>query len=158
MAKRRTVVRKYYSKKQGKMVTKIYTYEHPSKKGLTLVDKRGRIMHKNIERFKQTIIDNTDYNEAQKRTLLADLEAYVEVRHDNKKKLTTQGFLGHQESDAITRFLTNAGYSIEEFAEEADVDIEDVVNPDNWHDNFFIAAGRTFKFNWTYTGSFFEEV
>ena len=157
MAKSRTVVRKWYSKRQGRWVTKTYHYTHKSKKGLTLVDKRGRTLKKNVERFKQSILDNPNYNEAEKRMLIADLNATIKQRKLDARKLTTSGFMGKQESDATTRFLANAGYSVDEFADELGVDIDDVLDQDNWHDGILTIGDRSFRFNWTYTGQFYEE-
>ena len=155
MAKSRTVVRTYWSKKKNQYVTKTYTYAHPSKKGLTLVDKNGRVMNKNVERFKQAILDNTDYSEAKKRTLLADLNATIKQRKSDKNRLTTSGFLGKQESNDIVRFLTNAGYSVDEFAEELEISIDDVLDTSNWNNGIFMGI---YKFNWTYTGNFVERI
>lgn len=157
MAKNRVVVRTWFSKKTGKYVTRTYTYAHKSKKGLTLVDKRGRILKHNIERFEESIRNNTNYDEAYKRMLLADLKATVKQRKKDTRKLTTSGFMGKQEQNAIVRFLANAGYSVEEFADEINVDIDDVLDEDNWSDGIFKVGNRSFKFNWTYTGQFYEE-
>ena len=138
-------------------ITRTYQYSHKSKRGLTLVDKRGRILRKNVERFKESIINNGNYNEAEKRMLLADLNATIKQRHYDERKLTTSGFIGKQQSDATTRFLANAGYSVEEFAEEIGVDIDDILDTNNWKDGILSIGNRHFRFNWTYTGEFYEE-
>lgn len=154
----KTVKRTWFNKKTGQLVTKTYTYEHKSKRGLTLVDKRGRIMQKNINKFKDTINDNPNYTEGEKITLISDLNAVVNRKHLDKVKLTTNGFMGIQQEEAIPRFFVNAGYSPEEFANEIGEAIEDVLDENNWVDEQLIINGRVFKFNWTYTGNFFEEL
>lgn len=158
MSQRRTVVRRYWSKRKNEWVTKTYTYAHKSKRGLVLVDKRGRVVSKNVERFRESIINNASYDEATKRVLLADLGATIQQRKYDRKKLTTSGFMGKQEEDQITRFLTNAGYSPDEFAEELGVDIDEIMDTSNWTDGMLIIGGRKWRFNWTYTGNFAEEI
>lgn len=148
----------YYRKKTGTWVTYEYTYEHKSKKGLTLVDKRGRILTKNVTTFKESILNNTDFNEPQKRALIDDLNMYIQERHKHKNKLTTTGFMGTQSNTDITRFLANAGYSVEELASEIGENEDEILNENNWYDNMLHINGRTFKFNWTYTGNFIEEI
>lgn len=154
----RKVTRTWYNKKLGKYITKTYEYNHPSKKGLTLVDKRGRILTKNVTTFKESILNNTDFNEPQKRALIDDLNMYIQERHKHKNKLTTTGFMGTQSNTDITRFLANAGYSVEELAGEIGENENDILNENNWYDNMLHINGRTFKFNWTYTGNFIEEI
>ena len=154
----RKVTRTWYNKKLGKYVTKTYEYNHPSKKGLTLVDKRGRILTKNVNTFKDSILNNTEFNEPQKRALIDDLNMYIQERHKHKNKLTTTGFMGTQSNSDITRFLANAGYSVEELASEIGENENDILNETNWYDNMLHINGRTFKFNWTYTGNFIEEI
>lgn len=157
MAKNRVVVRTWFNKKTGKSVTRTYTYAHKSKKGLTLVDKRGRILKKNVERFEDTILNSPNYTDAEKRMLIADLKATIKQRKHDTRKLTTSGFMGKQEQNAITRFLANAGYSVDEFADEIGVSVDDVLEKTNWSDGIFKVDNRSFRFNWTYTGQFYEE-
>lgn len=157
------VKRTYFSKKLGKNVTKTYTYnkkyvyKHKSKKGYVLVDKRGRVIQKNVDRMKDAI-QSGDYSEAQKRTMIADLNAIVKNRKKNQKKLTTRGYMGIQAEDSINRLLANAGYSLEEFSEETGISEDDIMNPDNWKDGKFKFKDRTIAFQWTYTGNFWRDV
>lgn len=131
----------------------------PSKRGLTLVGKNGRITpnsKKNVEKFKQMINERKDLSEKDKIDLLADVDAYVFDAHRNGRKLTTNGFLGKKYAkDSITRMLTNAGYSVDEFAKEAGVSEEEVMNEDNWKDSMFMGM---FEINFQYTGSIIRYV
>ena len=154
----KVVTRTWFSKKKGTYVTKTYEYEHKSKKSLTLVDNRGRVMKKNVNKFKESIMNNTDFTSCQKIMLLADVDVEVAVWKENKTNLTVSGFLGMQEQNSISRFLTNAGWSVEEFANAIGVDEEEVLDESNWNDGLFYVGDRTFKFNWTYTGNFYEEI
>lgn len=152
----RRVKRTYWSKKEGRLVTKIYEYKSKSRRGKVLVGKTGRLNQKNIDAFKEQI-RLSDRGEAEKRTLIADLDALVHQRHRSKTKLTTSGFLGKMRRDAPSRFLINAGYSPDEFAEEIGVDVEDILDPNNWENGILSIGSRHFKFSWTYTGEFYEE-
>lgn len=133
MAKLRRVKRTYFSKKLGTYVTKEYTYgQGKSRRGLTLVGKSGRLNHKNIDKFVQSIDNNTLLNDAEKVTLKNELNALIKVRHENGKKLTTTGFYGWKEEKEINRLLTNAGYTAEELASEIGVTEEDILDAANW--------------------------
>ena len=47
--------------------------------------------------------------------------------------------------------------SPEEFAEELGVDEAMLLNPKNWENGILTIGNRHFRFNWTYTGEFYEE-
>ena len=131
----------------------------PSKRGLTLVGKGGRITpnsKKNVEKFKQMIRERKDLSMKKKEDMLADVDALVFEYSRKGKKLTTNGFLGQKTAkDSITRMLTNAGYSVEEFAKEAGVSEEEVMNENNWNDSMFMGM---FEINFQYTGSIIRYV
>lgn len=129
-----------------------YKYKHKSTRGLTLVGKNGRIDKKNIQKFKDTIDANKAYTAAEKRYLKADLDAMVAQRHKANQKLTTTGFLGHLESDKISKMFTNAGYSTAEVAAEYGLSEAELLNPKNWAGNEFTSGGRALTFTFTYQG------
>ena len=152
----RRVTRTYWSKKKGQFVTKVYEYKGKSRRGKTLVGKGGRIYQKNIDELKEQIA-NSDRSQSEKRYLLADLNARVKQRHKDERRLTTSGWAAIYKEDKVSKFLTNAGYNPEEFADELGVDLEDVLDINNWDDGILNIGSRHFKFNWTYTGEFYEE-
>lgn len=124
-----------------------------SKRGLTLVGKDGRITtnsKKNVEKFKEAIMQTPGYTAAEKETLINDLDARIYNAHKNKRKLTTTGFMGAQESDKIERLLTNAGYTADELAKEIGVSEEDILNSSNWEDGVFMG---TWELSFNYTSS-----
>lgn len=130
----------------------------PSKRGLTLVGKNGVISKNsknNVEKYKRYILDRTDISEADKIGLIADIDAYVQSAHRQKKKLTTNGLEARYAEDKIERLITNAGYSIDEFAEEAGVSVDEVMNADNWSDGLFMGK---YEINFQYTGSILKLV
>ena len=130
----------------------------PSKRGLTLVGKNGRITtnsKKNVEKYKKYINERTDLSDSDKMSLIADVDAYVQSAHLHKKKLTTNGLEARYAEDKIERLITNAGYSIDEFAEEAGVSVEEVLKEKNWQDGLFLGK---YEINFQYTGSILKLV
>lgn len=141
--------------KSGKVYTydaSRYKYKHKSTRGLTLVGKNGRINKKNIQKFKDLIDNNPSYTPAEKRYLKADLDALVAQKHKSGKKLTTTGFLGHLESDKVSKMFTNAGYSAAEVAADYGIPEAELLNPNNWVGNQFKFGTIAFTFNFTYQG------
>lgn len=164
--KTRTVTRTWMLK-SGETRTKTYTYDYTgrSRKGKTLVSASGALNYTNIKEFKQQILSNKDYREDQKRSLINDLETKIKEKKRHKSKLTTTGFLGYKVGRAegedadvasIKRLLTNAGYSVEEAAEELGVTEEDILNTNNWKGDKFSHGSKTWQFTFTYTGSMFK--
>lgn len=154
----RKIKRTYFSKKLGQMVTKEYTYEHTSKKGKVLVDKRGRIIKKNLEKVKQDINSREDLNESEKRALTVNLDALVDQRKQDKRKLTTNGFYGTMSDSKVGRMLSNAGYSVEEVSKMYNIDEEALLNEDNWNGETFSYDGRSFLLQFGYTLDIFKEI
>jgi len=132
-----------------------------SRRGRTLVSKSGRLNasnKKNIDALKTEILNSKEYSDAEKRGLIADLNIIIKQRMKDGKKLTTTGFFGELASDKIERMLINAGYSIEEAAEELQVDEADLLDMKNWSGDKFTHAGDTWLFSFKYTGAVFTRV
>lgn len=141
--------------KSGKIYTydaNRYKYSHKSTRGLTLVGKNGRVDKKNIQKFKDLIDSNANYTNAEKRYLKADLDAMVAQKHKAGQKLTTSGFLGHLESNKISKMFINAGYSTADVASEYNIPETELINPANWIGNQFKFGNAAFTFNFTYQG------
>ena len=142
----------------GTVVTKEYTYDKgKSRRGKVLVNARGVINKKNVEDFRQEIQDS-DIGVAEKRTLLADLDARLRERKRNKKKLTTTGFMGLQQEEKVERLFANAGYSISEAAEAFGLNEEQLRNPANWSGDIYTQGATQYEFNFTYTGALFSRI
>ena len=164
----RKIKRTWYSKKLGKTITKEYTYEHTSRKGKVLVDKRGRVIKKNLEKVKQDINSREDLNESEKRALNINLDALVDQRKQDKKKLTTNGFYGTMSDSKVGRMLSNAGYSVEEVSEMYNIDENALLNEKNWEGETFIykykeegsneEKTRSFLLQFGYTLDIFKEI
>ena len=160
---KKTVTRKY--KTNSGVVTKTYIYDYKnykkkSTRSKTLVSKSGKINKKNVSDFKKKIDDSENLSAAEKRSMKADLDAYVKQRSIDKKKLTVSGFQGHLESDKMSRMFANLGASSDEIADEYGFDEGDLLDADNWINGIYTdpTTGKSYRVNWTYTGSAFEEI
>lgn len=134
--KQHVVIRRYYSKRAKMWVTKEYSYKYgKSTRGKILVNAKGQINKKNYQAYRDAIDRNDKLTDAEKKTLKNTLEDYVEERARNRQKLSTTGFEGHIEYGAarkIEGYFTNFGTSAEIEAEINNLDVEDVLNPNNW--------------------------
>lgn len=148
-----------YIRKDGTIVTKTYSYDRKSSKGAVLVNSKGKINYKNVKKFKEAIDNRTDLSASEKRTIKADLDAYVHTRHMNKEKLTTTGFIGHRTKNAPERMFANAGMTSEEIAEEYELDENELRDPNRWVGNIFTASnGDEYEFSFSYTGNVLVKV
>lgn len=149
---------KIVKSKTGKIYTydaSRYKYKHKSTRGFTLVGKDGRIDKKNIQKFKDLIDSNSSYSAAEKRYLKADLDAMVAQKHKAGQKLTTTGFMGHLETNKISKMFANAGYSTADVAKEYEILEADLLDAKNWSGNQFKNGGVILTFNFTYQGDIF---
>lgn len=153
-------VTRTWTTKSGITKTKTYTYKGAgkSRRGKTLVSKSGKINKKNLDQFRNEIDASTEYNDAEKRALKADLNIIIKQRVKSGKKLTTTGFLGELSNDAITRMLVNAGYSPEEAARDLGVDVSELLDTKNWNNDIFMFGTLAYQFQYSYTGSLFTQI
>lgn len=164
-------VKRSWIRKDGTKATKVYTYNdykpNKSRRSKTLVYKNGKV-NKTVYNDFADSISNSNISQASKLRLLLELEQEVKSAHDNKRKLTISGFKGKREytsgsrvdkGDAKRRmFFINAGYSIEEAADELGVDETVLLDPDNWDGDVVTINGKKYTVSFTYTGSMFHEV
>ena len=82
-------VTRTYKTKNG-IVTKTYFYDYKNSKrkstrSKTLVSKSGKINKKNVADFKKKIDDSMNLSATEKRSMKADLDAYVKQRSIDKQ-------------------------------------------------------------------------
>lgn len=154
---RKQTVKRTWTRADGTVVTRTYSYEGKSRKGKVLVNAKGQINYKNVKAFKDDI-QNSSASAAEKRTLLADLDSRLRERHRNKKKLTTTGFAGLQQDEKIERMFANAGYSPSEAASEFGLTEAELLDSKNWNDNIYTEKGVQYAFTFTYTGALFNRI
>ena len=158
---RRSTGVKRVKSKSGKIYlydAKKYRYQHKSTRGATLVGKSGKINRKNVDAYIEAIKKNEGLTEAEKISLVADLEEQVNARHKRAEKLTTTGFEGYQKEDAFDRMFANAGVSTEEIADEYGIPEDALRDPANWSGDIFTYGGRTWVFKFTYRGNLLNEI
>jgi hypothetical protein len=153
-------VKRTWTTKSGITKTKTFTYtgKGKSRRGLTLVGKNGRLNKKNVEKFKNEINADNSLTAAEKRGLIADLNIITKQRVKDKSKLTTTGFYGELASTKISTLLANAGYSIEEAAEELGITEADILESKNWRGDILTVGAASWAVKFTYTGSLFTAI
>lgn len=135
-----------YVTKSGKTVTKTYlyskkyVYKRSLNKSTLLIDRRGGIRRKAVQRFKDQIMDQAKngkigYDEAQ--YTIDELDYYLEERAGQKKQLRVSGFLGHLADTATDRMFANAGSNIDDEAMYLGVSTDVLRDPNNWRDGIF---------------------
>lgn len=152
-----------YKTKSGKVVTKTYfyykkyAYEKSDNKSPLLIDRRGGVRKKTVEKLKKEIMDQArvgklGYDEAE--YAVYELDYYLEERAGKKKRLRVSGFYGHLSDTAVERMFLNAGSNVQEEAAWLGVSPEALGNENNWHGDVFTdsAAGKSWRFTFGYGG------
>ena len=161
MKKTKTIIRKYYSKRQGRMITKTYTYSvGKSSRGKTIIGKNGKITkqgfknYKNwLKQYKQELIDN-GASPSVVRDAMEAAKDEIRDRAIKHQKLTTTGLEGHLEhrnsGDKIRMYFTNFGTDVETEAELSGLDVNDILNENNWSNGILTIDGVAYIFEQTY--------
>lgn len=155
----KTIIRSYYSKKAGGMVTKTYTYDASRYKNTrskpdVIVYKSGKVNQKNYEKFLSSI-PKEDIAARQ------DFMNIVKFRSQNKEKLSETYFTATKEKDKIKRMFINLGYSYQEAAKEINVDQLEILNEENWDKNIFKTTDKEghnlyYRVVWNYNKNVFK--
>ena len=130
MGKVKTVTRKYFSKKLGRLVVKTYQYDYSNRKTRDknlLVTKSGKIYEDRIEKFVKNM-STTDANEVRRLARKAKVDG---------KRFTTRTALSQLENDQKVKMLINAGYTFDEGLEELGVTDIEYLDEKNWDGSVF---------------------
>lgn len=149
-----------WTTKKGVTKTKTYKYDQKfkSRKSKTLVTKSGNVNKKNVKEFKEEIMNSSEYNDAEKRTLINDLNIIIRKREKDRRKLTVNGFLGEISDDAIDRMFANAGASVEEIAAWYDLDEADIRDKKNWSGDVLTIDKKSYRFSHNYNAGLLEAI
>ena len=162
-------IKSKYKDKFGNI--KIYEYEYDASKykygktgstrGKVLVNSKGVVNTKNVAKYKAQIMSSSELTDVQKDTLVNTVDSWVFDRKRRKTKLTTTGFEGIIADDSRTRMFANAGWSIDDAADELGISVADLLDEDNWTKDEFTfedSAGKkiTKKFKFNYRGNIWE--
>lgn len=147
--KTRIVKRTYYSRKQGKYITKTYEYKRDkAKKSLLLIGKHGKIYKERLDNFLSNLSEMDKY----------EALVHIDYAKDKNMQLSERKLKAMLSDNKIDRMLINLGRSAEDLATEIGVSAEDIYNEKNWKGGQFISGDNAYEVDFTYTGTIFKKV
>ena len=147
-AKKKTVVRKYFSKRKNEWVTKIYEYDKRAKSPL-IINKKGKVYEDKLKRLRDSL---TDPNEQDELDLIIENQLYKKNPRISEKTLRSM-----LAGSKIEKVIINTGYTPEELAAEMGINVADLLDEDNWDGDIFKLNDRTWNFEFKYDGSVMTE-
>lgn len=157
--------RTYVRKKTGEVVTKIYTSRRTSDKDI-LVGKKGDKHEKRIENYLNQF--DTTLEREKRRTLIYKLsgrrkkDEVITIRTIESAIVDTD----LNEYGYVEKFLINAGYSLEDAAEELGITVEELTDEKNWDrdakgrigSKFTSPRGGVYQLVFRYRGSIWKKL
>lgn len=152
-SKKRTVVRKYFSKRKNEWVTKTYEYNvKKAKKSPLIVGKKGNIYEDRLKELRDSL-GTMDQYELDRR--IAHQRSLAERGIDARiSERTLRSMLS---DSMIEKAIINTGYTPEELADEMGISLDDLLDEANWNDSVFTFGGKTWNFEFRYDGSIMVE-
>ena len=149
-AKKRTVVRKYFSKRKNEWVTKTYEYNaKKAKRSDLIVGKSGKVYKDRLKKLRDSLDDPNDQYE---------LDLIIENQLYKKDPRISERTLRSMLADSkIEKAIINTGYTSDELAAEMGIDVMDLLDEDNWDGSTFTYGGKTWNFEFRYDGSVMVE-
>ena len=147
-SKKRTVVRKYFSKRKNEWVTKTYEYNvHKAKRSDLIVGRTGKIYKDRLNALRSTL--NTD-DQYELDLLILHQQAKAERGQDSRiSERTLRSMLSESK---IEKAIINTGYSVEELADELGISVADLLDENNWDGSTFTFGGSSWDFEFRYEG------
>ena len=144
-AKKRTVVRKYFSKRKNEWVTKTYHYNaKKAKRSDLIVGKSGKIYKDRLKKLRDSLDDPNDQYELD---LLIENQLYKKDPRISERTLRSM-----LAGSKIEKAIINTGYTPEELAAEMGIDVMDLLDEDNWDGSTFSFGGDSWDFEFRYEG------
>ena len=147
-ANKKTVVRKYFSKRKNEWVTKIYEYDKRAKSPL-IINKKGKVYEDKLKRLRDSL---TDPNEQDELDLIIENQLYKKNPRISEKTLRSM-----LADSKIEKAIINTGYTPEELAAEMGINADDLLDENNWDGDIFKLGDRTWNFEFKYDGSVMTE-
>ena len=145
-AKKRTVVRKYFSKRKNEWVTKTYEYNvKKAKRSDLIIGRTGKIYKDRLKKLRDSLSDPNDQYELD---LLIENQLYKKDPRISER--TLRSMLANSK---IEKAIINTGYTPEELAAEMGIDVMDLLDEDNWDGSTFSFGGDSWDFEFRYDGS-----
>ena len=148
------IKRTWWSKSQGKYITRVYEYE--------TVKTGGRVTTKSRSRRSKLIVGKNGVYQDRLEELLtatsdpamrAEIKAKVREAVRKKEKMTIKSLLSKISESKIEKAFINAGYTEKEILDELGVPRDVLFNEENWSGSEFSYGGAVYDFVFTYTGS-----
>ena len=147
-AKKKTVVRKYFSKRKNEWVTKTYEYDTRAHSPL-IINKKGKVYEDKLKRLRNSLSDPNDQ---------AELDLLIENQLYKKNPRISEKTLRSMIADSkIEKAIINTGYTADELASELGIDVADLLDEANWSGSEFTFGGKTWDFEFKYDGSVMVE-
>lgn len=147
-AKKKTVVRKYFSKRKNEWVTKIYEYDKRAQSPL-IINKKGKVYEDKLKRLRDSLSDPNDQDELD---LIIENQLYKKNPRISEKTLRSM-----ISNSKIEKAIINTGYTADELASELGIDVADLLDESNWSGSEFTFGGKTWDFEFNYDGSVMVE-
>lgn len=145
-AKKRTVVRKYFSKRKNEWVTKTYEYNvKKAKRSDLIVGRTGKVYKDRLKKLRDSLSDPNDQYELD---LLIENQLYKKDPRISERTLRSM-----LAGSKIEKAIINTGYTPEELAAEMGIDVMDLLDEDNWDGSTFSFGGDSWDFEFRYDGS-----
>ena len=143
-SKKRTVVRKYFSKRKNEWVTKTYQYNvKKAKRSDLIVGKSGKIYEDRLKKLRESLDADDQY----------ELDLIIMHQKSKKDARISERTLRSMLSDSkIEKAIINTGYSIDELADELGIDVADLLDENNWNGSTFSFGGDSWDFEFRYEG------
>ena len=154
-SKKRTVVRKYFSKRKNEWVTKTYEYNvKKAKRSDLIIGRTGKVYKDRLKRLRESLSDPNDQYELDIRIAhrLAMAQNYGENPRISERTLRSM-----IADSKIEKAIINTGYTPEELASELGINVEDLLDKANWSGSEFTFGGKTWDFEFRYDGSIMVE-
>ena len=149
-AKKRTVVRKYFSKRRNEWVTKTYEYNAKKvKRSDLIVGKSGKVYKDRLKKLRDSLDDPNDQYELD---LIIENQLYKKDPRISERTLRSM-----IANSKIEKAIINTGYTPDELAAEMGIDVMDLLDEDNWDGDIFRLGDRTWNFEFKYDGSVMTE-
>ena len=143
-SKKRTVVRKYFSKRKNEWVNKTYQYNvKKAKRSDLIVGKSGKIYEDRLKKLRDSLDTDDQY----------ELDLIIMHQKSKKDARISERTLRSMLSDSkIEKAIINTGYSIDELANELGIDVADLLDESNWNGSTFSFGGDSWDFEFRYEG------
>ena len=152
-AKKRTVTRKYFSKRKNQWVTKTYEYNvKKAKRSDLIVGRTGKVYTDRLKKLRDSLSTDDQYE-----LDLIILHQQSKVDRGQDARISERTLRSMLSDSKIEKAIINTGYTSDELAAEMGIDVTDLLDENNWDGTVFTYGNRTWNFEFKYDGSIMVE-